>query len=458
MIRVLHIEDDRFDQELVRNALEEEPGVFSVTVVSGLEELRRLLENPLFDCIVSDIHLGSFDGLQVLSIARERAPHIPLIFLTGTGSEEIAVEAMKGGAADYIIKTSSRIIRLPFAIRLAIERAKSDLDRRRAEEALRFSEERFRLLIEKSSTGMYVTRDGRFVYANPRLEALLGYESGELMGRLANDLVVPEDLPVMKAAREKLRSGESSVNYAVRVKRRDGGVILLGVQGLLAEFEGTLATIGMAQDITERKRAQEQIASYLRQLETSMRGTLRAVANMVELRDPYTAGHQRRVGAMASVIAKEMGMPEDKCQELELTSLVHDVGKIAVPAEILSKPGALSEIEREIIKTHAEAGYEILKEVEFAWPLATIIRQHHERLDGSGYPRGLRDGQIHVGAQIIAVADVLEAIASHRPYRPSLGIDRALEEIQSGRGILYGADVVDSALRLFREKGYRPPD
>jgi len=145
-------------------------------------------------------------------------------------------------------------------------------------------------------------------------------------------------------------------------------------------------------------------------------------------------------------------------QELELTSLVHDVGKIAVPAEILSKPGALSGIEMEIVKAHAEAGYEILKEVEFAWPLATIIRQHHERLNGSGYPQGLRDGQIQITAQIIAVADVLEAIASHRPYRPSLGIDRALEEIQAGRGILYGPEVVDAALRLFRDKGYTLPD
>lgn len=458
MIRVLHIEDDRFDQELVRDALEFEPGVFSVTVVSTLEEVRRLLDDPPFDCIVSDIHLSGFDGLQVLSIAHERVPHIPLIFLTGTGSEEIAVQAMKGGAADYIIKTPSHIIRLPVAIRLAIERAKNQLDRRRAEEALHFSEQRFRLLIEKSLTGMYVTRDGCFVYANPRLEALLGYGQGELVGRKANDLVIPEDLAIMDAARRKLRSGESSVNYTVRVKRRDGGVIDLGVQGLLTEFEGTLATIGMAQDITERKHAQEQIASYLRQLETSMRGTLRAVANMVEWRDPYTAGHQRRVGAMASAIAKEMGMPEDQCRELELTSLVHDVGKIAVPAEILSKPGALSGIEMEIIKAHAEAGFEILKEVDFAWPLATIIRQHHERLNGSGYPQGLRDGQILIAAQIIAVADVIEAIASHRPYRPSLGIDKSLEEIQAGRGILYGREVVDSALRLFRDKGYKLPD
>ncbi|MBI2961375.1 MAG: PAS domain S-box protein [Betaproteobacteria bacterium] len=581
MIQILHVEDDRFDQELVRHALEAEAGEFSVTVACSLEDLRRMLAQPGIECIVSDIHLGGFDGLQVLAIARELSPDVPLIFLTGTGSEEIAVEAIKGGAADYIIKTPAHIIRLPVAIRLAIERTKNELEGRRAAEALRerelrfraladstataifvyrgerfifvnkacerisgysqddfaamrfwdfihpefrdlartrglarqqgespparyevrivrkdgqerwidytageiewqgeravigtavditeskeaaerlrTSEERFRLVIEKSLTGMYVTRQGRFAYANPRLEALLGYAPGELVGRKTTELVVAEDLPIISAAREKLRSGDASVSYTMRVKRKDGAIIDLGVQGVITEFEGTRAMIGMAQDITERKRAQEQIASYLRQLEASMRGTLRAVANMVELRDPYTAGHQRRVGAAAAAIGRELGMAEDKCRELEMTSLVHDIGKIGIPAEILSKPGALTPIEMQIMKAHPQAGYDILKEVEFAWPLADIVRQHHERLNGSGYPQGLKGGEILLAAQIIGVADVLEAIASHRPYRPSLGIGRALEEIERGRGTLYGAQVVDAALRLFRDKGYTLP-
>ncbi len=456
MIRVLHVEDDHFDQELVRNALERE-GEFSAIVVSTLEELQGQIAKREFDCIVSDMHLGPLDGLQVLALAREQAPQIPLIFLTGTGSEELAVEAMKGGAADYIVKSAAHIIRLPVAIRLAVERAQKGAESERTAAALRVNEERFRLLIEKSLTGMYVTRGSRFVYTNPRLEELLGYGPGELVGRLTEDLVVADDLPTLIAAREKLRGTGSSMSCTLRVRRKDGAIIDLGIQGVTVFFDGAVATIGMAQDITERKRTQEQIASYFGQLEASMRGTLRAIAQMVELRDPYVAGHQRRVGAMAAAIGKELGLSERECRELELTSLVHDVGKIAVPAEILSKPGSLTPIELEIVKAHAQAGFEILKDVEFAWPLAAIVHQHHERLDGSGYPQGLKSEQILLPAQIIAVADVLEAIASHRPYRPSLGLEKALQEIESGRGTRYGALVVDAALRLFRDKGYQLP-
>lgn len=174
-----------------------------------------------------------------------------------------------------------------------------------------------------------------------------------------------------------------------------------------------------AKDITERKQAEQQIAEYVKQLEGTMQNTLQAVANMVEMRDPYTAGHERRVGLVAAAIAREMGWPEDKCHDLQLIGLVHDIGKIAVPAEILTKPGRLTKVEYQIVQAHSEKGYEILKDVDFPLPIAEIIYQHHERMDGSGYPRGLKDGEILPEARILAVADVLESMASHRPYRPT---------------------------------------
>jgi putative nucleotidyltransferase with HDIG domain len=189
-----------------------------------------------------------------------------------------------------------------------------------------------------------------------------------------------------------------------------------------------------------------------------MRGTLQAVANMVDLRDPYTSGHERRVGIIASDIAREMGWSEERCQNLQLIGLVHDIGKIAIPAEILSKPTRLTALEYEMVKTHAQQGYEILKDVEFPLPIAEIIREHHERMDGSGYPQGLKGEEILPEARILAVADVLESIASHRPYRPALGIDAAIEEIEKHRGIWFDPDVVDATLRLIRDKGYLLPN
>lgn len=209
--------------------------------------------------------------------------------------------------------------------------------------------------------------------------------------------------------------------------------------------------------ISERKKAEAKIADYVKLLEGSMEGTLQAVSNMVELRDPYTSGHERRVGVIAADIAREMGWGEDRCKNLRLIGLVHDIGKIAIPAEILSKPSRLTPLEYDMIKGHAELGYQILKDMKFPLPIAEIIREHHERMDGSGYPQGLKGEQILPEARILAVADVLESMSSHRPYRASLGMEVALKEIEDHRETLYDAAVVDATMRLVREQGYRPP-
>jgi len=174
----------------------------------------------------------------------------------------------------------------------------------------------------------------------------------------------------------------------------------------------------------------------------------------VEARDPYTAGHQRRVSELAAAIALEMGLPEEQVNGIHLAAMIHDVGKIHIPAEILSKPGKLNDIEFMLVKTHPQSGYDILKGVKFPWPIADIILQHHERMDGSGYPQGLKDGEILLESRIMAVADVVEAMSSHRPYRPALGIMAALSEIDRGRRSVYDPEVVDACLRLFVEKRF----
>ncbi|MHB8069348.1 MAG: PAS domain S-box protein [Desulfobaccales bacterium] len=201
-------------------------------------------------------------------------------------------------------------------------------------------------------------------------------------------------------------------------------------------------------------RLEQELAQRLIQVQVMMFQTIEAIASMAELRDPYTAGHQQKVTLLALALAQETGLAPDRTEGLRVASIIHDIGKIVVPAEILSKPGEISDYEVDIIKTHSQAGYDILNKIDFPWPVAQIVLQHHERLDGSGYPQGLKGSDILQEAKILAVADVVEAMASHRPYRPALGIDKALAEIIRGKGVLYDPETVDVCVTLFTEKRF----
>ncbi len=205
----------------------------------------------------------------------------------------------------------------------------------------------------------------------------------------------------------------------------------------------------------ERLAAEEQLRASLEQVRRAVETTIQVLVMAVETKDPYTAGHQRRATDLARTLAAEMGLSPEKIEGLRMAGVIHDIGKITLPTEILSKPTKLSDIEFSLIKEHVQLAYNILKDVESPWPLAEIVYQHHERLDGSGYPRGLKGEEITIEARILAVADVVEAMASHRPYRPALGLDAALAEIEKHRGRLYDSGAVDACLRVFREQGYQ---
>jgi putative two-component system response regulator len=220
-----------------------------------------------------------------------------------------------------------------------------------------------------------------------------------------------------------------------------------------------IANEGLEQQVEERtrelKRSEDALKATLAIQRRALGATIEALAATAEARDPYTAGHQRRVANLSRAIATEMGLPKDDIEAIHMAGAIHDIGKIRVPSEILNRPGKITSLEMQLIRMHPEVGYEILKGIDFPWPVAEIELQHHERLDGSGYPQGLKDGEILIQARVIAVADVVEAMTSHRPYRPALGIDVALAEIEKNRGILYDAEAVDACLRLFREKGFQ---
>ena len=224
---------------------------------------------------------------------------------------------------------------------------------------------------------------------------------------------------------------------------------------LLEEMAGDLAFgVRTLHTRHERDLAQDKVQQQLAQLQDNLEDTMRAIAAIVEMRDPYTAGHQIRVADLAAAIARQMGLPDEQAHVIHLAGTVHDLGKINVPAEILSKPGKLTDIEFGLIKIHPQAGYDVLKGIDFPWPIAQVVLQHHERLDGSGYPQGLKGDAILLEARILAVADVVEAISAHRPYRPGLGIEVALEEITKNREIFYDPQAVDACVALFREQGY----
>jgi putative nucleotidyltransferase with HDIG domain len=205
----------------------------------------------------------------------------------------------------------------------------------------------------------------------------------------------------------------------------------------------------------DRKSSVMQLQQSYQKIKRAMYATIETMSKIVEAKDPYTAGHQKRVSQLAASIAKELNLSQDKIEGIRIASLIHDIGKISIPTEILSKPSKLSDIEFNLIKAHSQIGYDILKSIDFSYPIANIILQHHERLDGSGYPNHLKGDEILLEAKILSVADVVEAMSSHRPYRPALGIDAALEEISQNKGILYEPEVVDICLRLFKEKGFK---
>ncbi|MDD5400115.1 MAG: HD domain-containing protein [Sulfurimonas sp.] len=249
-----------------------------------------------------------------------------------------------------------------------------------------------------------------------------------------------------------------SLSIPLIVAEKIIGAITVSISGhnLLGEKEEALL-MEMAGDLAfgiSKMRDNRERIDILEKLEGSLDNAVAAIAATVEMRDPYTAGHQRRVAKLAAAIASEMGLPTKQIEGIRIAGIVHDIGKIHVPAEILSNPSKLTDAEFSIIKTHPQAGYDILHTIDFPWPVAQMILQHHEKMDGSGYPNGLKGEDILIEARILCIADVIEAMASHRPYRPGFGIFPALQEISRNKGRLYDQDVVRAVMTLFLDKGY----
>lgn len=328
-IKILIAEDQPADADLCEREVRKSLSSCEFWRVDTRQDFITALREFKPDLILSDYKMPGFDGMDALKITQQYSPQTPFIIVTGSINEDVAVECIKAGAWDYVIK--DHIKRLGPAILGAMEE-------------------------------------------------------------------------------KKLRQAK-----------------------LLAE---------------------EQREAAYRAVDKALQDSIRTIAKIIEVRDPYTAGHETKVAELSAAIALELKLPDDEVRYLRIAGLIHDIGKIYIPSDILSKPGKLGDIEWQLIKTHAQGSYDILKTIEFPWPIAEIAGQHHERMDGSGYPNGLRGEQISLDARILAVADVVEAMSSHRPYRPALGIEKALEEISRNREILYDSRVVDACLMLFKENRF----
>ncbi len=330
-------------------------------------------------------------------------------------------------------------------------------DIKRTEDALRESEEEYRTIFETTGNAtVIIEEDTTLSLVNKEFEKLSGYSKEEIEGKKSwTEFASKEDLERLKEY-HRLRRIEPKAapkRYEFRFVNRQGNLkdILITIDMI----PGTKKSVASLLDISERKRAMVELKQSFEKLGRILEETATTLASAVEKKDPYTAGHQQRVAQLACAIVREMGLSEERINGIRMAALIHDIGKIYIPAEILSKPGRLTEIEYSMIKTHPELSYDISKTIEFPWPVAQIILQHHERINGSGYPSGLTGENILLEARILGVADTVEAISSHRPYRPAYGIEKALKEVSEKRGILYDPAVVDACLRLFFDKGFK---
>ena len=455
-LNVLMIEDSEDDALLLTRALKKNGYEPNIGRVQTARDMSRALESAPWDIILCDFHMPAFSGTEAIDLLKKTGLDIPLIVVSGAIGEETALDCIHRGASDYIMK--GNLTRLGMAVQRGMEEKAMRDHHRQDEEALRRSEEKYRTILESIGDGYFETDlAGNFTFFNDALQRIWGYAKEELTGmnyRKYTDARTAKLLHQLYS--QTYQTGNPGKMMDYEIIRKDGERLMLQQSfTLLKDSEGAVIGFrGIVRDVSHLKKLEREREETLEKLRQALESTIHAMAVTVESRDPYTAGHQRRVADLAYAMAVEMGLEPDRINGLRMASLIHDLGKISIPTEILTKPTKLTNIEFEIVKTHAQAGYEILKDIVFPWPIARIVLEHHEKMDGSGYPQHLKGDELLPESKILTVADVVEAMASHRPYRPSLSLQAALEEITRNRGILYDTDAVAACLKLFEEKRF----
>jgi len=438
-LQILVVEDESLVAKDIANMVRG-LGYNVSAVVSTGEEAIAIAGKSQPDIILMDIVLkGRIDGIEAAQHIWENFS-IPVVYLTAYADEATLQRAKVTEPFGYILKPFDER-ELQTTIEMAFFKAQM-------EKKLRERERWLSTVLRSIGDGVIaVDRNGRVTFMNGVAEKLTGWSQDEiLMKPLSGFIQIPE-------AGE---GADAAVSESV-LTMRDGTPITIeqSVSPIYDEKKENFGSVHIIRDIRARKKTEEEIRQSYARHQKALNGTIQAIGLTIEMRDPYTAGHQHRVSKLSCAIAEEMGVETTRIEGIRMAADIHDIGKIYVPAEILSKPGRLSDIEMSIIRTHSQVGYDILKNIEFPWPIAQIVYQHHEREDGTGYPNALKGEDILFEARIISVADVVEAMSSHRPYRPAPGTEKALNEIRRGRGTQYDANVVDACIRLFQEKNFK---
>lgn len=443
--RVVVVEDEAVVVMDIRRRLARLGHEVVAVVDSGEEAVRVVLETAP-DIVLMDIMLrGEMDGIEAAGRIREQGGP-PVVFLTAHTDGQTLKRAGETGPYGYVIK--------PFEERelgatLDIALYKSRMERRLTE-----TERWMSMTLAHLGEGVLTVDPGGLVrFANPEALRLLGEEAAGLSGRELRSVYRTRTVFCPASAEAASDKRERSALLC----RKDGTHLPIEqTRSPIVDDRGkTLGTVVVFRDISHHRNVEQALRRSLANLRRTLEETVNALTVTSETRDPFTAGHQQRVSRLAHALAVELGFEAEGREAVRLAGLVHDIGKIHVPSEILAKPEVLTPIEMGIVRDHSRVGHDILRDIPFPWPVARMVLEHHERLDGSGYPGGLRGEDLLPGSRLLAVADVVEAMTAHRPYRAALRLDTALGEISQGRGVRYDPDVVDACLLLFERGGFR---
>ena len=465
--RILVVDDEERNRRLLVAMLEAE-GYSAAEAADGKQALELVRRGPP-DLVLLDIMMPGIDGYEVARTLKADAATkaIPIVMVTALDDRESRLRGLEAGAEDFVTKPVDRNeLRVRNLLRLKdFSNFLADHNRILEEKVqertalLAASEARYRKVTETAPDAIVTANVASTIAGwNRAAERMFGYTEAEALGQPLT-LVIPQRYrDAHNAGLHRVKTGgEWHVIGTVELHGLNKAGNEFPIELSLSQWEtlnGGKCFTSIIRDISERKAAEEEIQRYIARLQSAVMSTVEVATTISEMRDPYTAGHERRVAGIAVAISAELGFDMNRRAGLRIAGQLHDIGKITVPLEILSKPGKLTAIEFQLIQGHAQASYDVLKSVEWDWPVAQVALQHHERIDGSGYPQGLKGDAILFEARIMAVADVVEAMSSHRPYRPGHGIDKALAEIERGRGTAYDPAVTDACLKLFREKGY----
>jgi len=431
-ISVLLIEDNHEDIHLIEEMLAQATDIwFELKYADQLSAGLKCLAQEGINVVLLDLSLPDSQGFDTFVRTRAQAPGVPIVVLTGLGDESLAGRAVREGAQDYLVKGDLDSNLLVRSLRYAIERQKmlAELEQRtQKSQALLYSLDN---IIQKNPDGIIIVdRAGVMRFVNRAAESLLDRKSEELVGEMFG-------FPIM--------AGEKTELDVIRKGRKAATVEMYVVE---MEWKGEIVYLASLRDITQHKQAEEQ-------LKHSVVNLAEVVSRVVSARDPYTADHHQRVAQLARVVGGKMGLDKDRVQRLYVGSLLHDIGMISLPEAILSKTGKLTEEEWALVRSHTNRGYQILKDANFPWQVADMALHHHERLDGSGYPHGLGVDKLSLEVRILAVCNVVEAMSSHRLYRPARSKEEVLQEIKNGRGTKYDADVVGIVLQIIENGEFK---